>query len=126
MKRPFALFFLLGALCLCGCISRRSGYAVGEGDGRPGMTYREVVAQLGNPSFVRTTPEGYEALWAGMATTGSEFSIKYCGAPLLKIGRTRTLSLGRRMRFDTHGRLVASAPSGSGEPAWGWLPFGKE
>ncbi|MGN0886327.1 MAG: hypothetical protein ACI4RT_04935 [Candidatus Spyradenecus sp.] len=126
MKWRLSLLLLLGALGLCGCISRRSGYAASNAELRLGMTYREVVAQLGNPSYVRALPEGTEALWAGMATSGSEFSLKYYGAPLLKLGRTRSQAIGRRMRFDAAGRLTASTPTGTGEPAWGWLPFGKE
>ena len=126
MSPRLVSLLLLGAALLCGCISRRSGYAAVNGDLRPGLTYRDVIAQLGNPSFVRSLPDGHEALWAGMATSGSELSLKYSGVPLLKLGRTRTQSIGRRMRFDAHGRLLSSAPTGSGEPAWGWLPFGKE
>ena len=126
MSRALSLLLLTLAATLCGCISRRSGYAASSADVRPGMTYREVIAQLGNPSFVRQLPEGTEALWAGMATSGSEFSLKYYGAPLLKLGRTRTQAIGRRMRFDSQGRLLSSLPTGTGEPAWGWLPFGKE
>lgn len=126
MMRRFSLLLLLGALGLCGCISRRSGYAASTADICLGMTYREIIAQLGNPSYVRPLPEGHEALWAGMATSGSEFSLKYYGAPLLKLGRTRSQAIGRRMRFDATGRLIASTPTGTGEPVWGWLPFGKE
>ena len=61
-----------------------------------------------------------------MATSGSAFTLKYSGVPLLKIGRTRTQSIGQRMRFDAAGHLTASAPTGAGEPVWGWLPFSKE
>ena len=49
MMRRFSLLLLLGALGLCGCISRRSGYAASTADIRLGMTYREIIAQLGNP-----------------------------------------------------------------------------
>lgn len=126
MSPRLAPLLLLGAGLLCGCISRRSGYAASNSDIHPGLTYRDVIARLGNPSFVRPLPAGHEALWAGMATSGSEFSLKYSGVSLLKLGRTRTQSIGRRMRFDANGRLLSSAPTGSGEPAWGWLPFGKE
>lgn len=126
MKRLLARLALIGAAGLCGCISRRSGFAVAPSDIRLGMTYREVVAQLGNPAFVRPVADGEEAVWAGMATSGSELSIKYYAIRLLKIGRTRTRSIGQRMRFDATGRLISATPTGTGEPTWGWLPFGKE
>lgn len=125
MKRLFARLAMIGVAGLCGCISRRSGFAVASGDIHPGMTYREVVEQLGNPAFVRPVADGEEAVWAGMATSGSELSIKYY-VPLLKLGRTRARSIGLRMHFDAAGRLLTSTPTGTGEPVWGWLPFGKE
>ena len=52
----------LGVLGLCGCISRRSGYAASNTEVHLGMTYHEVIAQLGNPSYLRPLPEGHEAL----------------------------------------------------------------
>lgn len=121
---------LLLALALgltVGCVSRRAGYAALEVEPALGTPYREVLAELGNPTAVRPLRQGdgFEAVWAGLATLGGEVKLGYSGVGV-RVGRTRSEVFGRRMVFDAQGRLTGSWPVGPGEPAWGWFPFGDE
>lgn len=126
--RPCALGAALLWLC-AGCISERAGFAAAPDAAvpPPGATFREAVARLGNPDATRPLPGGgFEAVWVGVATRGGAFQAAFWGVRLLRVGRVRTRTEGRRLCFDGTGCLVASRPVGEGAPPWGIVPFGKE
>ncbi len=119
----YACCLLMVILTLVGCTSKRSGYAVDAYNPPLGMTYREVIAHLGNPTTVKPLKDGMEAIWIGSATSGGSCHISFSYVRWVSFGKVHTETLGRRLCFDGKGQLFASFPIGEGDPAWGLSPF---
>lgn len=96
MRAGLALAALLSA---AGCVSERAG-APRDAAPPPSLTLREAVEAYGNPTLLRTLPDGgLEGVWPGTETSGWAFEVSVWGVRLLRVGRTGTQGGALRLRM---------------------------
>ena len=119
--RTLAVLAFCLALCGTGCISERSGMPKPPPAWRIGVTTpRDVVAQWGNPDFVK----GDSWIWWDVDAIGGKFRASYMMLGVTIANSRRSFS-GYRLTFSANGTLSTiegfeTLPGGGKWSLWPW------